>query len=116
MMKMPVYEKYFARQIYGVFVFILFAVLALFIFFDMLGELGSVVGRYTTLVAFFHVMLQAPTRVYEVIPVAALISAIYVFSQMASQSEFTIFRVAGLDTRRALLSLFKIALPLALVT
>ena len=115
-MKMPVYEKYFARQIYGVFVFILFAVLALFIFFDMLGELGSVVGRYTTLVAFFHVMLQAPTRVYEVIPVAALISAIYVFSQMASQSEFTIFRVAGLDTRRALLSLFKIALPLALVT
>ena len=109
MMKMPVYEKYFARQIYGVFVFILFAVLALFIFFDMLGELGSVMGRYTTLIAFFHVMLQAPTRVYEVIPVAALISAIYVFSQMASQSEFTIFRVAGL-------SLFKIALPLALVT
>jgi len=116
MMKMPVYEKYFARQIYGVFVFILFAVLALFIFFDMLGELGSVMGRYTTLIAFFHVMLQAPTRVYEVIPVAALISAIYVFSQMASQSEFTIFRVAGLDTRRALVSLFKIALPLALVT
>ena len=116
MMKMPVYEKYFARQIYGVFVFILFAVLALFIFFDMLGELGSVMGRYTTLIAFFHVMLQAPTRVYEVIPVAALISAIYVFSQMASQSEFTIFRVAGLDTKRALISLFKIALPLALVT
>lgn len=116
MIKMPVYEKYFARQIYSVFVFILFAVLALFIFFDMLGELGSVVGRYTTLIAFFHVMLQAPTRVYEVIPVAALISAIYVFSQMASQSEFTIFRVAGLDTKRALLSLFKIALPLALVT
>ncbi|MCL1618834.1 LPS export ABC transporter permease LptG [Ralstonia pseudosolanacearum] len=115
-LKMQVYEKYFARQIYGVFVFILFAVLALFIFFDMLSELGSVVGRYTTLIAFFHVMLQAPTRVYEVIPVAALISAIYVFSQMASQSEFTIFRVAGLDTRRALLSLFKIALPLALVT
>ena len=67
MMKMPVYEKYFARQIYGVFVFILFAVLALFIFFDMLGELGSVVGRYTTLIAFFHVLLQAPTRVYEAV-------------------------------------------------
>ena len=40
--------------------------------------------------------------------VAALISAIYVFSQMASQSEFTIFRVAGLDTRRAQLSLFTV--------
>ena len=63
-LKMQVYEKYFARQIYGVFVFILFAVLALFIFFDMLSELGSVVGRYTTLIAFFHVMLQAPTPLF----------------------------------------------------
>lgn len=110
------YEKYFARLVYGVFFFILFAVLSLFIFFDMLNELESVQGRYTSLVAFFHVMLQAPTRVYEVLPIAVLISAIYVFSQLASQSEYTIFRVAGLNTRQALFSLFKLAIPLVLVT
>ncbi|MDT6960427.1 MULTISPECIES: LPS export ABC transporter permease LptG [unclassified Cupriavidus] len=113
---LAVYERYFARLIYGVFAFILFAVLSLFIFFDMLNELESVQGGYTSLVAFFHVMLQAPTRVYEVLPIAVLISAIYVFSQLASQSEFTIFRVAGLNTRQALFSLFKLAVPLALVT
>lgn len=113
---LAVYERYFARLIYGVFAFILFAVLALFVFFDMLSELESVQGGYTSLVAFFHVMLQAPTRVYEVLPIAVLISAIYVFSQLASQSEFTIFRVAGLNTRQALFSLFKLAVPLALVT
>ncbi|KWR90933.1 LPS export ABC transporter permease LptG [Cupriavidus sp. IDO] len=111
-----VYERYFASLVYGVFVFILFAVLSLFVFFDMLNELESVNGRYTSLVAFFHVILQAPTRVYEVLPIAVLISAIYVFSQLASQSEFTIFRVAGLNTRQALFSLFKLAIPLAIVT
>lgn len=113
---LAVYERYFARLIYGVFAFILFAVLALFVFFDMLNELESVQGGYTSLVAFFHVMLQAPTRIYEVLPIAVLISAIYVFSQLASQSEYTIFRVAGLNTRQALFSLFKLAVPLALVT
>lgn len=113
---LAVYERYFARLIYGVFAFILFAVLALFVFFDMLSELESVQGGYTSLVAFFHVMLQAPTRIYEVLPIAVLISAIYVFSQLASQSEFTIFRVAGLNTRQALFSLFKLAVPLALTT
>lgn len=111
-----VYERYFGRLIYGVFAFILFAVLALFVFFDMLNELESVAGRYTSLVAFLHVILQAPTRIYEMLPIAVLISAIYVFSQLASQSEYTIFRVAGLNTRQALFSLFKLAVPLALVT
>ncbi|CAG2135907.1 LPS export ABC transporter permease LptG [Cupriavidus numazuensis] len=111
-----VYERYFARQVYGVFVFILFAVLSLFVFFDLLSELENVNGKYTSLIAFLHVLLQAPTRIYEVLPIAVLISAIYVFSQLASQSEFTIFRVAGLNTRQALFSLFKLAVPLALIT
>jgi len=113
---LSVYERYFARLIYGVFAFILFAVLALFVFFDMLSELESVQGKYTSLIAFFHVMLEAPTRIYEVLPIAVLISAIYVFSQLASQSEYTIFRVAGLNTRQALFSLFKLAIPLAVTT
>ncbi|AEI78255.1 lipopolysaccharide export system permease protein LptG [Cupriavidus necator N-1] len=111
-----VYERYFGRLVYGVFAFILFAVLSLFVFFDMLNELESVTNQYTSLIALFHVLLQAPTRVYEVLPIAVLISAIYVFSQLASQSEYTIFRVAGLNTRQALFSLFKLAVPLAIVT
>ncbi|WP_354682133.1 LPS export ABC transporter permease LptG [Cupriavidus necator] len=111
-----VYERYFGRLVYSVFAFILFAVLSLFVFFDMLNELENVNSQYTSLIALFHVLLQAPTRVYEVLPIAVLISAIYVFSQLASQSEYTIFRVAGLNTRQALFSLFKLAVPLALVT
>ncbi|TMS56709.1 LPS export ABC transporter permease LptG [Imbroritus primus] len=110
------YERYFARQIYAVFAFILFAVLSLFIFFDLLNELQDVGAGYTMLIAFAHVALQAPTRIYEMMPVAVLISAIYVCSQMASQSEYTILRVAGLDIRHALWSLIKLGIPLAIAT
>ncbi len=38
-------ERYFGRLIYGVFAFILFAVLSLFVFFDLLNELESGAGR-----------------------------------------------------------------------
>jgi lipopolysaccharide export system permease protein len=48
--------------------------------------------------------------------VAALISAIYVFAQMAASSEYTIFRVSGLATGQALRSLLKIGIPIVALT
>ncbi|CAG9229399.1 LPS export ABC transporter permease LptG [Paraburkholderia tropica] len=114
---MRIYEKYFARQVYLTFVFILFAFSGLFFFFDLINELNSVGhGNYKFAYAVLRVGLQAPSRLYEIIPVAALISAIYVFAQMAASSEFTIFRVSGLATGQALRSLLKIGVPLVLLT
>ncbi|KAF1016599.1 MAG: LPS export ABC transporter permease LptG [Burkholderia sp.] len=114
---MRLYEKYFARQIYLAFVFVLFTFSGLFFFFDLISELNSVGhGSYNFGYAVLRVGLQMPSRFYEIIPVATLISAIYVFAQMAANSEFTIFRVSGLATNRALRSLLKIGVPLVIVT
>jgi len=114
---MRLYEKYFARQIYVAFVFILFAFSGLFFFFDLISELNTVGhGNYKFGYAVLRVALQTPSRFYEIIPVAALISAIYVFAQMAASSEFTIFRVSGLATGQALRSLLKIGVPLVIIT
>ena len=111
-----IYERYFAKQIYISFGFILFALLALFLFFDILSELGSVNTKYTMPLALLHVLLKAPNRMVEIIPIAGLIGSIYVFAMMASQSEFTIFRVAGLDIKQSLFTLIKISLPIAILT
>ena len=111
-----IYERYLARQIYAAFGFILFALVALFLFFDILSELGSVKGSYTLPLALLHVLLKAPSRISEIIPIASLIGSIYVFAMLASQSEFTILRIAGLDVKRGLLTLAKISLPLVLFT
>lgn len=114
---MRIYEKYFAQQIYLTFLFILFAFSGLFFFFDLLNELNSVGhGHYSFSFALLRATLQIPSHFYEVIPVASLISAIYVFAQMAANSEFTIFRVSGLPTNQALRSLLKIGIPLVLLT
>ncbi|MGI4814117.1 MAG: LPS export ABC transporter permease LptG [Janthinobacterium lividum] len=114
---MKVYERYFARQIYLTFVFVLFAFSALFFFFDLLSELDSVgQGHYGFGLAVLRVLLQTPSRFYEIIPVAALIAAIYVFAMMAANSEYTIFRVSGLSPQRALWSLIKLGAPLVALT
>lgn len=111
-----VYERYLAKQIYAAFGFILFALVALFLFFDILSELGSVQGGYTLPLALLHVLLKAPSRISEIIPIAGLIGSIYVFAMLASQSEFTILRIAGLDVKRGLITLTKISLPLIALT
>ncbi|QWE25242.1 LPS export ABC transporter permease LptG [Polynucleobacter sp. AP-Elch-400A-B2] len=111
-----IFERYLARQIYVAFGFILFALVALFLFFDILSELGSVKGQYTLPLALLHVLLKAPSRISEIIPIAGLIGSIYVFAMLASQSEFTILRIAGLDMRRGLTTLAKISLPLVIIT
>ena len=111
-----IYERYLAKQIYAAFGFILFALVALFLFFDVLAELGSVNQQYTLLLALGHVLLKAPIRIVEIIPIAGLIGSIYVFAMLASQSEFTILRIAGLDIRRGLVTLGKISLPIVVVT
>ena len=111
-----IYERYLAKQIYVAFGFILFALVALFLFFDILSELGSVNGQYTLALALLHVLLKAPSRISEIIPIAGLIGSIYVFAMLASQSEFTILRIAGLDVKRGLTTLAKISLPLIIFT
>ena len=111
-----IYERYLAKQIYAAFGFILFALVALFLFFDILSELGSIKGGYTLPIALLHVLLKAPSRISEIIPIAGLIGSIYVFAMLASQSEFTILRIAGLDVKRALMTLTKISLPLIALT
>jgi len=111
-----IYERYLAKQIYAAFGFILFALVALFLFFDILSELGSVQGAYTLPLALLHVLLKAPSRISEIIPIAGLIGSIYVFAMLASQSEFTILRIAGLDVKRGLITLTKISIPLIMLT
>jgi len=111
-----IYEKYLARQIYLNFFFILFALISLFIFFDYLNEVNNLRGQYTNYLAFIHILLKSPARLVELIPMAGLIGAIYVFAQLASQSEFTILRMAGLDIPKGLWTLFKVGIPILLAT
>jgi lipopolysaccharide export system permease protein len=110
-----VYERYLAKQIYLSFAFILFALTSLFVFFDFIAEIKDTNNTYSVTLAFLTVLMRVPSRLVEIIPIAGLIGGIYVMANMAALSEYTILRIAGLDTKKALITLMKIAIPIALL-
>jgi len=114
---MTVLQKYFASEIIRSVVFVLVAFLALFAFFDLMGELQSVGrGGYRLQHAFLYVIMGLPGYAYELMPIAALIGTIYVLAQFASRSEFTIMRVSSMSTATAGMMLARIGILFAAIT
>jgi lipopolysaccharide export system permease protein len=110
-------ERYLARQIYAATGFVLLGFLGLFGFFDLIGELADL-GKadYHLRQVFTFVLLSAPTHAYELFPVVVLIGTLYVLSQLASNSEYTVMRASGLSPRRAAITLGKIGLAFVVLT
>lgn len=112
---MKVVTRHLTREVLVAAVFILFALTALFAFFDLVRQLGNIGTRYSLGQAFVFTALNLPTRIYEVMPVAALVGAVYTLSRWAANSEFTILRVSGLSPLKlaGMLSVSGVVLSLA---
>jgi lipopolysaccharide export system permease protein len=114
---MNIVGRYLARQIAAGITFVLFGFLALFAFFDLINELDDLGrGGYRLRHALAFVALSIPTHVYELMPVAALIGAIYALAQFASNSEFTAMRAAGMGRLMALRAVVVVGLVFAAIT
>lgn len=97
---MKVITRHLTKEILQATGFVLLALVALFAFFDLVGQMGRIGSRYGLLDAFVITCLNLPMRIYEVMPIAALLGTVFVMSQWAARSEFTILRVAGLSPVR----------------
>jgi lipopolysaccharide export system permease protein len=109
--------RYLAREMVASVLFVLFGFLALFAFFDLVNELDDIGrGGYKLQYALGYVALGLPSRIYEVMPIAALIGTIFALAQFAAHSEFTAMRAAGLGRRRALSAIIAVGVWFALGT
>jgi lipopolysaccharide export system permease protein len=117
MFRLRLYQRYLMRETLAAIFLVLVAFLALFSFFDLINELRSV-GKngYQLGHAVAFVALNLPGLVYELIPIAALIGTLYALSTLARHSEITVLRASGLATRDLLMTLFRVAGLLALLT
>ncbi|WP_300453717.1 LPS export ABC transporter permease LptG [Accumulibacter sp.] len=114
---MKIYRRYLGREVTAAILLVLLAFLALFAFFDMLGEVRNVgQGGYQLHHAFGFVLLRVPGRVYELMPIAVLIGALYALSTLARHSEITVLRASGLSSGALLRALFQVAGWFAVVT
>ena len=114
---MTVIGRYLAREIALGVSFVLMGFLALFLFFDFINELDDLGrGGYRIQHAVAYVLLGLPSHIYELVPIAALIGAIYALAQFAQHSEYTAMRAAGLSRRMALQQIAWVGLLFTLVT
>lgn len=110
-------ERYLGRQIYGAVGFVLTGFLALFAFFDLINELGDLgVGDYHLREVLTFVLLSVPAHAYELFPVVVLIATLYVLAHLASNSEYTVMRAAGLSPLQAGRMLLRIGLVFVVST
>jgi lipopolysaccharide export system permease protein len=94
-------SRYLRREITVATVFVLFGLVALFAFFELVNQLDEIGGNaYSLRLATIFVALSIPARAYELMPIATLIGTIYALAQLAASSEFTIMRVSGMSTLR----------------
>ena len=110
-------DRYVARQIYGIVGFVLLGFLALFAFFDLVGELSDLgEGSYQLRQVLGFVLLSMPTHAYELLPIAVLIGSLYALSQLAANSEFTVMRASGMTRLQAGAMLLRVGLVFAVLT
>ncbi|NWK82311.1 LPS export ABC transporter permease LptG [Acinetobacter sp. SwsAc4] len=70
------------------------------ILFTYLGELGSLKPTYNAWQAFLYVIWGAPSYLYEILPVAALIGSVLGLGALASNSELIVMRSVGISLWR----------------
>lgn len=117
MFGLKLYQRYLMRETFAAVFLVLVAFLVLFSFFDLINELRSI-GKngYQLAHALIYVTLGVPGMVYELLPIATLIGTLYALSTLARHSEITVLRASGLTTRGLLMTLFRVAGLLALLT
>jgi lipopolysaccharide export system permease protein len=110
-------RRYLMRELLRATGLVLFALVALFAFFDLLAQLDDLrPGGYSLPQALAYVALSLPSRTYELMPIAALIGAIFALSQLAANSEFTIMRVSGMSTRALVFAVVQVGLIFVVFT
>lgn len=117
MSRLRILERYLAHQIFTAVGFVLLGFLALFAFFDLIGELADLGrGEYHLKQVFLVVLLSLPGHAYELFPVVVLIATLYVLAHLASNSEYTVMRASGLSPLHAAGALGKVGLVFVGVT
>jgi lipopolysaccharide export system permease protein len=110
-------RRYFAAEIIVATALVMIALVMLFSFFDLVEEMKDLGrGGYRMKQIALHVLLRAPTHVYEVFPIAALIGTLFALAQLVASSEYTVIRTSGVSLTRFNLALVGIGVVFAVIT
>ncbi len=108
---MTILDRYIGRTVFFGTLTALAVLLALYIFMTYIGELQKVgQGQYTALRALQFTLLTLPRWSGDLFPMAALIGSLMGLGTLASNSELTVMRAAGISVMRITWAVMKVAL------
>ncbi|MDP2226694.1 MAG: LPS export ABC transporter permease LptG [Moraxellaceae bacterium] len=112
---MTLLPRYVSRSVLAAMVIVLLLLLGLDMVFAFIAELEDLRGNYRSPQALVYIVLTAPRRAYDLLPIAALVGGIVGLGMLANHSELTVMRAAGVSIRRLVWWVLKPALLLVLL-
>lgn len=114
---MRLLSRYLFSQLTICTLYALLALISLYSFFDIMGEISHVGdGSYTAIKMLYYVAMLIPSHAYELMPLAVLVGALICLSQMASHSELTVIRTSGISLMRIISMLLQFGFTFAFLT
>ena len=108
-------DNYVMRSVAGATVLVMLVVLSLDLIFGYIAELEDTRNDYQAMEALIYVFLTLPRRIYDYLPLGAFMGCLVGLGAMASSSELTVMRAAGVSIRRIVWSAMKPTLLIVLV-
>lgn len=100
-------DRYIGSSVLIAILAVLGIILGLASLFAFIDEVGNVSDTYTVWDVLSYVALTAPRRLYDMMPMAALIGCLIGLGSLASNSELTIMRAAGVSIGRIVWAVMK---------
>jgi len=100
-------DRYIGSSVFVAILAVLGIILGLATLFAFIDEMSDASDTYTLLDVLVYVLLTAPRRMYDMLPMAALIGCLIGLGSLASNSELTIMRAAGVSIGRIVWAVMK---------
>ncbi|MEX0605202.1 LPS export ABC transporter permease LptG [Marinobacter sp.] len=108
-------DRYVMRTVGGAMFLVMVVVLSLDLIFGFIAELDDARNDYQMLQALGYVFMTVPRRIYDYLPLGAFMGCLVGLGAMASSSELTVIRAAGVSIRRIVWSAMKPTLIIVII-
>ena len=109
--------RYINKEFFIGISMIMIGLISLFAFFDFIQEIGDLgKGSYGIIQAISFVILSIPGHIYEIVPLAVLIGAMYTIGQLSYNSELNVLRASGYSIKKIAWSLMYVGILFSFFT
>lgn len=109
-------DKYIGYEVFIGIALVLIVLVGLFTFFSFIHEVNEIGKQHYGIgEAVKFVLLEVPHNVYDIFPISALLGSLIGLGSLASNSELTVMRAAGVSVLRITWSVLRVGLGLTLL-